>query len=165
MNLLQSATLASEGYEIEVIDGDLANFTLHLAGPSDTIWKGGVFKLNVHIPSSYPFKAPRIHFVTKIWHPNIQINGYVSLGEWSPVFTLAKVIGCIVTLLTEPSDNCLNHEAAHQYKHNRRMYDSTVREWVTEYATYGGSDFTIDTDDPCFINSEDCGHDSFFDEF
>jgi ubiquitin-protein ligase len=35
------------------------------------MYTGGVFKIDINIPSSYPFEPPKMKFKTKIWHPNI----------------------------------------------------------------------------------------------
>ena len=42
-----------------------------LLGPPGTPYEGGVFKLEIRIPSKYPFEPPKMRFETKIWHPNI----------------------------------------------------------------------------------------------
>lgn len=45
-----------------------------ITGPEGTPYEGGVFKIDIIIPSSYPFEPPKMKFVTKIWHPNISSN-------------------------------------------------------------------------------------------
>lgn len=35
-------------------------------------YSGGTFNLDLQFPSEYPFKAPRIRFVTRVYHPNIK---------------------------------------------------------------------------------------------
>ena len=38
--------------------------------PDDTPWEGGVFKLSLNFTEDYPNKAPKVKFITKMFHPN-----------------------------------------------------------------------------------------------
>lgn len=63
-------------------------------GPSDSPYSGGVFFLAIHFPTDYPFKAPKVNFTTRIYHPNINSNGSICLDilrdQWSPALTISK---------------------------------------------------------------------------
>lgn len=59
------------GVRAEPRDGDFSRWIAWLRGPVDTPYQGGLFELDIEIPSTYPFDAPKIKFVTQIWHPNI----------------------------------------------------------------------------------------------
>ena len=63
-------------------------------GPADSPYQGGVFFLNIHFPSDYPFKPPKVSFTTRIYHPNVNSNGSICLdilnAQWSPALTISK---------------------------------------------------------------------------
>jgi hypothetical protein len=42
-----------------------------ITGPEGTPYEGGVFDVDVIIPTEYPFEPPKMKFITKIWHPNV----------------------------------------------------------------------------------------------
>ena len=111
-----------------------------IAGPPDSPFSGGIFQLEVHFPTDYPFKAPKVTFLTKIYHPNISSHGTICLDilkeQWSPALTISKVLLSISSLLTDPNPNDpLVPSIANQYKQNKEEYDVTARLWTLKYAT------------------------------
>ncbi|KAL4799428.1 ubiquitin-conjugating enzyme/RWD-like protein [Aspergillus venezuelensis] len=114
------------------------------AGPAgedlgDSPYSGGVFFLNIHFPTDYPFKPPKVNFNTRIYHPNINSNGSICLDilrdQWSPALTISKVLLSICSMLTDPNpDDPLVPEIAHVYKTDRPRYEATAREWTRKYA-------------------------------
>lgn len=41
---------------------------------------GGKFKLELFLPDGYPMEAPKVRFLTKIYHPNIGLSSLLFLG-------------------------------------------------------------------------------------
>ena len=48
-------------------------------GPEGSPFEGGVFKLELFLPEEYPMSAPKVRFMTKIYHPNIDKLGRICL--------------------------------------------------------------------------------------
>ena len=110
-------------------------------GPEDSPYTGGVFFLNIHFPTDYPFKPAKINFTTRIYHPNINSNGSICLDilkeQWSPALTISKVLLSISSLLCDANpDDPLVPEIAHIYKTDKPKYEATAREWTRKYAMW-----------------------------
>ena len=73
---------------------DMMHWHAILAGPPGTPYEGGRFVVDIHFPSDYPFKPPKVSFQTKIYHPNVNSNGSICLdilnAQWSPALTISK---------------------------------------------------------------------------
>merc|ERR1711924_499652 len=89
------------------VGDDLFHWQATIMGPPDSPFAGGVFFLNVHFPTDYPFKPPKINFTTRLYHPNVNSNGSICLDilkdQWSPALTISKVLLSICSLLTDPN--------------------------------------------------------------
>jgi ubiquitin-conjugating enzyme E2 D len=122
-----------------ISENDPWNWKATIIGPEDSPYAGGLFSLNIHFPSDYPFKPPKLQFTTKIYHPNINSNGGICLDilkdQWSPALSNAKVLLSVCSLLTDPNpDDPLEAEIATLYKKDRQKFNQTASEWTRQYA-------------------------------
>lgn len=118
---------------------DMFTWSAVIMGPEGSVYHGGVFRLRIRFPQDYPFKPPKITFLTKIYHPNVNANGGICLDvlkdQWSPALTITKVLLSISSLLTDPNpDDPLVPDIAALYRTNRAVYNETAKEWVQKYA-------------------------------
>lgn len=111
-----------------------------ILGPPGSVYEGGVFFLDIHFSSEYPFKPPKVTFKTRIYHCNINSQGVICLDilkdNWSPALTISKVLLSICSLLTDcnPADPLVGSIAT-QYLQNREEHDRVARQWTQRYAT------------------------------
>ena len=118
---------------------------------------GGIFKLELFLPDDYPMTPPKIRFLTKIYHPNIDKLGRICLdvlkstslssyvisqtrpltatGNWSPALQIRTILLSIQALLGAPNpDDPLANDVAQRWKEDQEAAIRTAREWTAQYA-------------------------------
>ncbi|KAH9904025.1 ubiquitin-conjugating enzyme [Xylariomycetidae sp. FL2044] len=123
-------------------ESDLHTWSVALSGPAQTPYEGGRFKLSVSLPPDYPFKAPQVHFRTRIWHPNVTNDsaGAICLSalkpeNWKPASRVRGVLEAVRQLLVEPNpDDPLEARIADEFRQDRKAFDKNAREFVRTYA-------------------------------
>ncbi|RYH26039.1 ubiquitin-conjugating enzyme E2 [archaeon] len=110
---------------------DLTKFTVTVS-PDSGFWSGAKFVFYFTIPALYPHEPPKVVCRTKIYHPNINLEGAVCLNilrdEWKPVLDINAVIYGLIYLFYEPNpDDPLNREAADLFRSDRAQFGRVVK--------------------------------------
>ncbi|KAF8101579.1 hypothetical protein N665_0204s0073 [Sinapis alba] len=114
---------------------DLMNFQVSIK-PDDGYYHNGTFAFTFQVSPVYPHEAPKVKCKTKVYHPNIDLEGNVCLNilreDWKPVLNINTVIYGLFHLFTEPnSEDPLNHEAAQVLRDNPKLFETNVRRAMT----------------------------------
>ncbi|KAM4748085.1 ubiquitin-conjugating enzyme E2 N [Rhinophrynus dorsalis] len=127
------------GIKAEPDENNARYFHVVICGPQDSPFEGGTFKLELFLPEEYPMAAPKVRFMTKIYHPNVDKLGRICLDilkdKWSPALQIRTVLLSIQALLSAPNpDDPLANDVAEQWKTNEGQAIETARAWTRLYA-------------------------------
>merc|ERR1712216_355533 len=120
-------------------EDNLRYFNVIIAGPQDSPFEGGVFKLELLLPAEYPMVPPKVRFLTKIYHPNIDRLGRICLDilkdKWSPALQIRTVLLSIQALLSAPNpDDPLANDVADEWKANEAKALGVAKDWTVKFA-------------------------------
>lgn len=105
-----------------------ASFQAQVQGPEGTPYADRYFQLKLVFSSDFPNSPPRGFFLTKIYHPNVDIStGAICVNtlkkDWSPTVTLSHVLEVIRCLLIIPfPESSLNDEAGKLFMESYEEY-------------------------------------------
>lgn len=109
-------------------------------GPPQSSYRGGIFHLLFKCPMNYALAPPTVHFLTRVYHPNIGCDGEICMDRlqtrgWSPALTIEKVVLSVMSLLSDPNiENPLVPEIATTFVLDRSLYDKNARLYTVKYA-------------------------------
>ncbi|CAM9289975.1 unnamed protein product [Phaeothamnion confervicola] len=120
-------------------EDNLRYFNVVIAGPASSPYEHGIFKLELFLPADYPMAPPKVRFLTKVYHPNIDKLGRICLDilkdKWSPALQIRTVLLSIQALLSAPEpDDPLANDVAETWKTNIDLAKANARQWTQQYA-------------------------------
>ena len=103
-----------EGISAAPAEDNLRHFRVMLEGPRDSPYEGGRFKLELFLPEECPMAPPKVRFLTKIYHPNVDKLGRICLDilkdKWSPALQV-RCAGCLGRALFCHAPRCKRRES------------------------------------------------------
>lgn len=124
---------------------NLRYFAVAIEGPADSPYERGIFQLELFLPQDYPMAPPRVRFLTKMYHPNVDKLGRICLDilkdKWSPALQIRTVLLSIQALMSAPNpDDPLDTTVAELWKKNETEAMKRAREFTRSFAMKDGGD-------------------------
>ena len=93
----------------------------------------------VFLPVDYPMAPPKVRFLTKIYHPNVDKLGRICLDilkdKWSPALQIRTVLLSIQALMSAPNpDDPLDNSVAELWKTNEKEALQRAKEFTQTFA-------------------------------
>merc|ERR1712166_1127270 len=127
------------GVSATPMEDNLRYFNVIIAGPQDSPYELGIFHLELFLPADYPMVPPKVRFLTRIYHPNVDKLGRICLDilkdKWSPALQIRTVLLSIQALMSAPNpEDPLDTEIADLWKSNEAEAIRTARAWTLKHA-------------------------------
>ncbi|XP_037006795.2 ubiquitin-conjugating enzyme E2 N-like [Artibeus jamaicensis] len=123
------------GIKAEPDGSNAGHFHGVIAGPQDSPFEGGAFKLELFLLETYPMAVPKVHFMTEMDHPTRDKVGSICVdilkGKWSPPLQIRTVLPSSQALGSAPSpDGPSAREAAEEWEANEAQAVETAGAWA-----------------------------------
>ena len=129
-----------DGIKLDLVGDEIVNWNVHIPGPANSPYDGGRFTVNIDFRDNYPFKCPKLQFVTKIYHPNIktetgEICAEAIKNSWVPTLNADFIIKMLRELIGNPTaENPMETEIARELMTSTEKFRNTAKEYTEKYA-------------------------------
>ena len=129
-----------EGVKIDLINDQITNWNVHIKGPANSPYEKGTFTVNIDFSDNYPFKCPKVQFVTKIYHPNVktdtgEICAQAIQQSWVPTLNVQFIIKMLMELIENPNtENPMEAEISGLLMLNPSKFKENAKEYTEKYA-------------------------------
>lgn len=69
--------------------------------------RGGAFLFSFNVPTTYPHEPPKVKCLTKVFHPNLDLEGNICLNilreDWKPVLSINSILHGLGFLFIDPN--------------------------------------------------------------
>lgn len=128
-------------------NGKLRHWGAKIRGPKGTPHEDGIYVLDIVFGDKYPYNAPTMNFMTRMYHPNVSSSAtsdgkynicldILKSGKWSAALKMEQVLISIISFLSDPNpDDPLNSGVASALRSNKAEYEKTVQKYKEEYCS------------------------------
>ena len=127
--------------ELELMDADdWLNWKVCIAGPVGTPYEGGKYYISIQFDERYPMSGPKFQFLTRIYHPNIDIQSTFGCPFlrflWRPMMTISQPLMTLFVCMSN-GGNPIDPEVQTiglEMRENLLLFMKNAVEWNHKYA-------------------------------
>ncbi|CAF1052433.1 unnamed protein product [Rotaria sp. Silwood1] len=125
--------------KLEPKGNDILQLEAKIVGPDNSPYADHIFTLDINLPTDFPFKPPKVKFVTPVYHPAVKDDGSICLDvlseKWTPNLSIVTILLQIIELLADPStESPLVSAIAQQMLKNPNEFYETARKHTIAHA-------------------------------
>merc|ERR1711935_50266 len=107
------------------------------SAPKASLFEGGTFHVKVEF-DNYPFKAPKMTFLTPIYHPNFTAEGEICQNvyekDWAPTQKVTDVLEAVNQVMIYIDNSTpLREDIATVFRDNEPQFNKTKMEWIKKH--------------------------------
>ncbi len=103
--LTREIRILQDDFDKKLFPNDILSITVDAGLTVEMILHGEKHIIEIVLSNDHPFKPPRIKFLTKIDHPNVDMMGNISLSiltwDWTPALQLSTIVQLIYNMISQ----------------------------------------------------------------
>ena len=136
--------LATLGYAVGFNNDNIYQWRVTVCGPIDSLYKNGLFDIELAFPENYPESPPKIRFLTPIYHLNVFSGADNNLGRicpnfitsWKPSTNAKEILTKLYTIFYKNElENAFDLDKKEEYKKHYDLFRAKALFFTKKYAS------------------------------
>ena len=141
---LSKEPLFSLGCTVGLNNDNIYQWRVTMRGPKDSLYKEGLFYIELAFPENYPESPPKIRFLTPIYHLNVFSGADNNLGRvcpnfitcWKPSTNAKEILTKLYTIFYKNDlENAFDLDKKEEYKKHYDLFRAKALFFTKKYAS------------------------------
>ena len=141
---LQKEPLLNLGCTVGLNNDNIYQWRATMRGPKDSLYKEGLFYIELAFPENYPESPPKIRFLTPIYHLNVFSGADDNLGRicpnfitsWKPSTNAKEILTKLYTIFYKNElENAFDLDKKEEYKKHYDLFRAKALFFTKKYAS------------------------------